>query len=80
MPLAIQNKENLVTSKIIIIGKPFFYNEILSPSGIAINLSYKWYEKRKCIFFSTLFEWQKDQIIKSYTPFTPTKHVLLNQV
>ena len=59
MPLAIQNKENIVTSKIIIIGKPFFTTKFYVQ--VALLLTYRINGTRK----ETLFERQKDQIIKS---------------
>ena len=59
MPLAIQNKENIVTSKIIIIGKPFFTTKF--SVQVALLLTYRINGTRK----ETLFERQKDQIIKS---------------
>ena len=39
--------------------KTSFANEISSLRDIAFDLSYNWHEKRKCVLFSTLFEWQK---------------------
>ena len=40
------------------------YLSVISLQNFKRKLSYNWHEKRKCISFSTSFEWQKEQILK----------------
>ena len=40
------------------------YSSVISLKNFKRKLSYNWHEKRKCIAFSTSFEWQKEQILK----------------
>ena len=40
------------------------YLSVISLKNFKRKLSCNWQEKRKCISFSTSFEWQKEQIVK----------------